>query len=154
MSDALRPTLRQTYLDVQRGTRRLIELVPRDKLDWAPGIGMMTLRELVHHLSVIGAAGMRGIVYESWERPPRDPEATIDGALERFKRSTAEVLSLFDGVSDAELARREVTSPWGATMTVARAMTALIEHDVHHRTQLFIYLKQLGLEVDSMTLFG
>ena len=59
-----------------------------------------------------------------------------------------------DALSDSEFFGRTIRTPWGAEMTVARAFEALIEHDIHHRTQLYLYLRQLGEELTSQDLFG
>ncbi len=149
-----RDVLMRQFRDVQRGTRRLLELIPPERLDWAPHPGMFTLRQLAGHLATIGGQTASGIVLGVWERPHVPEELTRDQALERLEASVTRTEELLAQLSDAEFERREIQMPWGVTMTVARAVAALIEHDIHHRTQLFLYLRELGLEVTSHTLFG
>lgn len=150
----LRETLLRQYDDVQRGTKRLIALIPSDRWEWAPAPGMMTLRQLAGHLAVIAQTSMRGLAMGRWEMPPTMADVTRESALAQLDESIAQTHRLLDSIGDAEFEQRTITTPWGAEMTVARAFAAVIEHDIHHRTQLFLYLKILGTDIHSLTLFG
>ena len=155
MSDSrLRELLVRQYTDVQRGTRRLFQIIPADKWDWAPADGMMTLRELAGHLSVISRFGVQGLVTGEWQMPVSPDVVDRDTCQAELERSIEITLQSIADISDAEFERRVVKMPWGPEMTVARAFAAQIEHDIHHRTQLFIYLKILGADINSLTLFS
>ncbi|MGE0431809.1 MAG: DinB family protein [Planctomycetota bacterium] len=150
----LRELLVRQYTDVQRGTKRLLQLIPADKYDWAPAPGMRTLRELAGHLAVIARYATKGMVSGEWEMPESPATVDRDIALAELQQSIDYTLAQIADISDAEFERRLVRMPWGPEMTVARAFAAQIEHEIHHRTQLYIYLKILGVDMNSLTLFG
>jgi hypothetical protein len=56
------------------------------------------------------------------------------------------MVALIEGLSEEELASREVALPWGDKMTLGAALVAMPHSFMTaYRMQLFLYLKQAGL---------
>jgi uncharacterized damage-inducible protein DinB len=136
------------YWDNARGrTRRLVPLIPPDRVEWGPAAGRLTLGDLVRHLAAIerwmfaeNAAG----------RPSRYPghdEALASGAaalLAFHDRMHAEAMEILGGLSDEQLAAR-CTTPGGASLPAWKWLRSMVEHEAHHRGQLYTYLGLLGV---------
>jgi len=143
------------YLDkVHQRTLRVARAMPAEKLDWSYAEGKFTLADLVRHMG----ATERYMFGETIQgRPSRYRgcgKELADGLEEviRFKekmdRETAEIVRSLgeDGM------RRKCTTPDGASITVWKWLRLMVEHEIHHRGQLYIYLAML--DVPTPPLYG
>ena len=143
------------YFDRIRGrTRRVAERIPADRVEWSLKPGAMTLGDLVRHIAVTErqmwaetVAG-RSSLYRSHGRELADGK---DAILEFLDRQHAEAMSIFAGLSPAAFAGK-CRTPAGAEMAVGKWLRAMIEHEVHHRGQIYMMLSVL--EVPTPPLFG
>ena len=128
-------------------TRRVVVLIPPDEYDWAPKHGWFSLGDLVRHLAAIerwmyaeNAAG----------RPSRYPGHGRDLAdgheatLRYYDRMHAESTQIFSALDDEALARK-VTTPAGTPITLWKWLRAMVEHEAHHRGQLYLLLAMRGV---------
>jgi len=141
-------------------TRRLIERAPEDRLGWAPHAKSMTLAALCEHLGQLALWGRMtitasGVDLEQMGRPPGyQPMASRAALLQHFDTETAACRAALVGRTDAEL-----LAPWtlrrGAqeffTMPKATCWrTFVMNHVVHHRGQLSVYLRLLDVPLPSI----
>ncbi|MEP7117414.1 MAG: DinB family protein [Acidobacteriota bacterium] len=141
-------------------TRRLLERLPDGQLEWRPHPKSMTLGALATHLSELGTWGaatinLPAIDLESMTRPPDYvAPATRAAILAVFEEKMAGARSALVDKSDAEL-----LAPWtlrrGAheffTMPKASCWrTFVMNHLIHHRGQLTVYLRQLDVPLPSI----
>ena len=138
-------------------TRKLLERVPEDKLAWKPHAKSFSLGELATHVATIPMWGEMALT---------KPEIDIGGDQPpRAVPSKAEVLASFDkntSATRAVLARTidaEMMAPWalkrdGHTIfsmpKAAVWRSFVLNHLVHHRGQLSVYLRLLDVPVPSM----
>jgi len=143
------------YVDrIHARTRRVIERIPEDRLDWAPAEGWFSFGDLVRHL-----AGIERFMYAEAARggPNRYPghgRELADGraaVLAYYDRLHAESRAIFASLTAEDLARR-VQTPDGAPITLWKWLRAMIEHEAHHRGQLYLMLAIIG--VPTPPLFG
>jgi uncharacterized damage-inducible protein DinB len=136
------------YLDrVHERTRRVVELVGENDLEWQAGPGRLTPGELIRHL-----AGIERFMYaeNAHGHPARYPghgsEVAEGVAATRayYDRLHAESRALFAALTDARLAEKCVT-PAGISITVGKWLRAMIEHEAHHRGQLYFILGLRGV---------
>lgn len=140
------------------GTRRMLERVPGESLDWRPHEKSWTLGELATHVTNLlrwQAGILRSDEYDlavEDERPgvPPDPDAL----LERFDAAAAELRTALADADDASLG-----APWTLRdgeeeiFTVPRLAafrSAGVSHMVHHRGQLSVYLRLLDVPVPGV----
>ena len=141
-------------------TRRLLERLPEDKLGWAPHPKSMSLGVLSEHLGQLALWGQltinaSGVDLETMTRPPDyQPLATRAALLAHFDREVAACRGALTGRTDAEL-----MAPWTlrrgaqAFFTMPKATcwrTFVMNHVVHHRGQLSVYLRLLDVPVPSI----
>jgi uncharacterized damage-inducible protein DinB len=137
-------------------TRRVLERVPGDRLAWKPHDKSMSLGQLALHIaSVPGAIAeitqISPFPVPNFEQPSAKSAAELVPALEQ---SLAKARSILGRLDEADLAKiwrvtdgdREVMAvPVGAAL---RAL--MLNHWYHHRGQLSVYLRQVGVPVPSI----
>jgi uncharacterized damage-inducible protein DinB len=136
-------------------TRRILERVPDGKEDWRPHDKSMTLGVLSNHVAQLPGFGIMMVTTDEFDRasgPPQQANAA----------NSAERLKVFDEVS-AKLKQLLQTLTWDKAMLPwrfkfgdrvivegARAKlirTMVITHIAHHRAQLGVYLRLLGVPI-------
>jgi uncharacterized damage-inducible protein DinB len=68
-----------------------------------------------------------------------------DAVVQFFDSLHEESLIIFKSLSDDDLQKRCFT-PAGNAISIWKWLRALVEHEVHHRGQLYIYLGMLGIK--------
>lgn len=140
-------------------TRRLLERAPAQDFDWAPHPKSFTLGQLSTHLTRIPRWGERILTQPDYDlvlgsTPPPPPHTSPDAVLEAFDQATNAVRVLITTLSDAELG-----APWqlkrkgDVLMTVPRIAafkSFVLNHIVHHRGQLSVYLRLRDVPVPPM----
>jgi uncharacterized damage-inducible protein DinB len=142
------------WSSIRGRTRRVALCIPPDQLEWRPAPAKFSFGDLVRHLATIE----RWMYAETVAgRPSRyagcGPELAddFDAVLGFLDRLDAESRAIFAALSDADLERKCLT-PAGTPITTWKWLRAMVEHEVHHRGQLYLMLGLLG--VPSPPLFG
>src|SRR5262245_19876554 len=143
------------YWDNVRGrTRRVVACIPPDKLEWTYRAGTFTLGDLVRHLATIERYMYAETVtgrpsrYSGCGRELADGYAAM---LEDFDRLDREAKEIIGRLTDAELAGKCQT-PAGIPIPTWKWLRAMVEHEVHHRGQIYLILNML--EVKTPPIFG
>ncbi len=139
-------------------TRRVLERVPSDKLDWQPHAKSMTLGQLANHIAKTPGWIAELATGESWD-------LSAGGTGPGTAASTEEILAAFE--ADIALAKKTLsqwddataTTSWSITkdgkplMTLPRIGVIRViglNHWYHHRGQLSVYLRLLDVPVPSI----
>ncbi len=139
---------------VQQRTMRVVCCIPADKLDWSYAEGKFTLGDLVRHMGAIE----RYMFAETIQNKPSlysgCGKELADGLDEvvRFKqtmdRETVEIIRRLGN----EGMMRKCNTPDGASITVWKWLRLMVEHEIHHRGQIYLYLGMLN--VPTPPLYG
>jgi hypothetical protein len=141
-------------------TRRSLERVPIDKFAWKPHEKSMTLGWLATFLALAPSWGVMTI-----EKDELDPTAASGGKRPDLPSSVDALLDLFDqnygafrdalaATTDAHLQTKWTLKPGGQIWfreerwLVLRAY--ILNHIVHHRAQLGVYLRLQGIAVPAI----
>jgi uncharacterized damage-inducible protein DinB len=138
-------------------TRRVLERVPDEHWDWKPHEKSMSLGRLAGHLAELPWLGLSVVQEDVFDvatrqRPPAP--AAREEALRLFDQGVAALVEAVNGApGDA----------WGKTWSLqangqqflsmprAAALRSMgISHPIHHRGQLTVYLRLLGVPVPSV----
>ncbi len=141
-------------------TRKALERVPEDKFDWAPHPKSMKMGALAAHL-----AHMPGWVKETVEKDVLDIAPDGKPVAMPQPRNRQELLALFDknvAAGRAALVSANDDAHWmktwalqatGKTMfsmpRVAVLRTFVLNHSIHHRAQLGVYLRLNNVPVPA-----
>jgi uncharacterized damage-inducible protein DinB len=136
------------YWEKVRGrTVRVVDCIPEDRLEWTWQPGKFTLGDVVRHLAAIERymyaenAARRPSRYPGHGRELAEGLPAVRAFLDRCHAETREILR---GLSDADLQERCVT-PAGASLAVGKWLRLMVEHEIHHRGQLYVGLGLLGV---------
>ena len=72
-----------------------------------------------------------------------------DDVIAFFDRMHAESMAIFNALSEADLESKCIT-PAGTPITVWKWLRAMIEHEVHHRAQIYMMLSMIGVTTPPM----
>ncbi len=142
-------------------TRKLLERIPEERAGWQPHAKSMTLGKLGIHLAFLPQWGT--ITMTSTEldlNPPGGPAfqmpsfETTQGALAMFDEHVASARAAIDAASD-----QDFMVPWTfknggqvifSMPRVACMRTFVVNHIIHHRGQLSVYLRLNDVPVPSI----
>jgi len=133
---------------VRGRTRRVADLIPDDRLEWTWAPGKFTLGDVVRHLAGIERdmyaenARLRPSRYRGHGRELADGPAAVRAYFERLH---AESMEIFRSLSESDL-EEKCETPAGARITVGKWLRLMVEHEIHHRGQLYMALGILGVE--------
>ena len=146
MSDLIR------YFDrVRERTMRVVACIPPERIDWAYKEGKFTVGDLMRHIASIERWMFAENAQQRPSRYPGHGKELADGyenVVAYMHRMHEESMPLF---ASANLEAKCVT-PGGAELKVVKWIRSMIEHEVHHRGQIYLYLGILG--IDTPPLYG
>jgi uncharacterized damage-inducible protein DinB len=139
-------------------TRRLLERVPDSRTSWRPHEKSWTLGQLAMHIAMVPGGVAEFVARPSPVQAPDfpDPPAAPNTAelLRRFDESIAQartVLSRMDDNAATEMWRMVHGDRDVMAMPRAAFMRAImLNHWYHHRGQLSVYLRFLGVPLPSI----
>jgi len=150
--------LARAYRTVRENTIKVAEDIPESKLDFAPAPGVRTVRQMLAHIALS----------DSFSSVHKEKRTNFDGvnfpalvaqmqAEEAKPRTKAEVIAMLkqrgeetatwlESLSDDFLAE-QFTQPAGPPATKSRfeMIMAMKEHEMHHRGQLMLIERMLGI---------
>jgi uncharacterized damage-inducible protein DinB len=140
-------------------TRRALERVPDGQFDWQPHPTSVTLGRLAEHLTEMPQWATITMTQDGIEMTTQRPAdyqrpSTRAEVLAQFDRYLKEGRANLIGKTDAEF-----NAPWTLkaggkevfTMPKAAVMrNFVLNHMIHHRGQLTVYLRMLGVPVPSI----
>jgi uncharacterized damage-inducible protein DinB len=143
------------YWDNFRGrTRRIVALIPPDRLEWTPAQGKWSPGDIARHLAGIERDMYGENVQGRTSRYPGH-EASLAPGLEAVLAyhdlKHTEAMAIFGGLTPEQL-EAKCTTPAGTPITTKKWLRAMVEHEAHHRGQLYFMLGLLG--VATPPLFG
>ena len=141
-------------------TRKTLERIP-EKLDWTPHVKSMTVGRLAQHLAEIPDWAVKAISLDELDlAPPGGPgykpaDATSKTqVLQIFDKNLAAAKAALEGASDEHLMK-----PWSLKMggktvltmpRIAVVRNFVLNHNVHHRAQMGVYLRLNDIPVPSV----
>lgn len=142
------------YERIRGRTRKLLELIPEDHLEWRPAEGRFSLGDLARHIA--GAERwmwVENVLGRPSRYPGHGPEFAhgLPAVLEYVDRLHAESIELMGQLTPDDLQRRCPTVG-GVELRCWKWLRALVEHEIHHRGQIYVLLAALGVETPP--LFG
>ena len=139
---------------VRERTRRVVQCIPPDKIEWSHAPDRFTLGDLVRHLGAIErymyAETVKGRP-SSYPGCKKDLADGYDAVVAYLDDRHAEAVEIFGTLTDADL-QSKCTTPAGTQITTWKWLRAMVEHEAHHRGQIYLMLGMLG--VDTPPLYG
>lgn len=142
-------------------TRRTLERIPEDKLDWKPHEKSFPMGHLGAHIANILNWAVHTVNDESVDLAPPDapppqnkPPASRQEILDTFDKNLAEARAAIAGASDEHLKKPWTLLHGGNTIftmpRIAVLRGAIMNHSIHHRAQLGVYLRLNDVAVPAL----
>ncbi len=136
-----------TYFDaIRRRTIHYIRTVPADQIDWSPQATEFTCGDIVRHLAAGEQMFVGVVVTGKWVYPGHTAQVheTLETILARLADVHNTAQESLRTLTDNDLQQSRPTLN-GPPVKAWRLLLAMVEHEVHHRSQLATYLMLLGV---------
>jgi uncharacterized damage-inducible protein DinB len=143
----------QYFGNVRERTMRVARCIPPDKIDWTYAEGKFTLGDLLRHIAVTERYMFAECVQGKPSRYTSHGKEFADGddILAFMEGLHQESMAIFGSLTDADL-QKKCPTPGGAPISTWKWLRAMVEHEIHHRGQVYLYLAILG--VPTPPLYG
>jgi len=129
----------------RRVTRRTIEAFPEDQLfNFSIG-GMRPFGEMVQELLDMAAPSVEGIVTDEWNAMVEREQQSRAYLLDQWDRTTKIIDETWPNIPANRF--QETANAFGQFEGPVHALLFyVIDNEIHHRAQGYVYLRALGLE--------
>ncbi len=158
---ALRDALLPEFDQEMANTRKTLERVPDDKFDWKPHEKSMAMGGLATHLTNLPTWANHALEKDSLDLAPEGkplpsapPIRSLTERLELFDNNVAKARAAIAAASDEDLFK-----PWTLQNNGKQILTLpkiavlrsfVMNHNIHHRAQLGVYLRLNDLPVPAI----
>ncbi|MDM8519086.1 DinB family protein [Anaerolineales bacterium HSG6] len=142
------------YFDgIRRRTMKFVQAIPATQINWSSQPNEYTCGDIVRHLAATELMFVQAVLVGSWDYAGH--EQTIANSLEEtvslLESNHTEAMNRLGQLKNSELYRPRPTLN-GPSVKAWRLLMAMVEHEIHHRSQLATYLTLMGVE--SEQIFG
>jgi len=139
-------------------TKKMLERIPNDKFDWKPHEKSRTLGQLASHIADLpgflnSVLTMDELDFAKGDYKPYETK-TPEELMNLFKEKLDEVLQTLQNTSDEKMqANFTLRSGDNVIATLPRIIAVrsmALNHIIHHRGQLSVYLRLLNIPVPGM----
>jgi uncharacterized damage-inducible protein DinB len=142
-------------------TRSVLSRIPMDKFDWKPHEKSFGMGDLANHVARMAGWGMSTMTTDSLDYAPVDGPApeppiarTTEELLALFDESVAGFREAIEGATDEHFMAPWTLQAGGEDLfTMPRGAvirTLILNHIIHHRAQLTVYLRLNDLPVPGL----
>jgi uncharacterized damage-inducible protein DinB len=143
-------------------TRRTLARVPDSTFDWTPHEKSPSMQDLVSHLANLPSWTVMTIEQDSIDMAPPDGSepprtqalTTTEQVVETFDRNVAAARAAIAGASDEKLMETWSLLSGGevelAMPKVAVLRSFILNHMIHHRAQLTVYLRMNDVPLPAL----
>jgi uncharacterized damage-inducible protein DinB len=137
--------------EVRNGLLSALDLLTDAQLDFSPREGLWTLRETVVHLAGTEDGWLRYYAQNRWHEniPQAEDYPTIDSLKALLAEMHQRTLEQFSQDADA-LMEQVGPLPWGGQVSLGWAVWHVIEHEIHHRGEVYLMLGLIGIEAPDV----
>lgn len=135
------------YGKIRKRTGKVIQAIPPDQVEWTYKPGKFTLGDQVRHIAAIERYMYGETIAgrpSAYQGCGKDLAEGYDNIVAWFNEMHRQSMEIFSSLRDEDL-QRECLTPGNAKITTWKWLRAMIEHEIHHRAQIYTYLGMLGI---------
>jgi uncharacterized damage-inducible protein DinB len=140
---------------IRRRTVNYIRVVPADRLNWSPKEGEFTCADIIRHILAAEMMFVRVAIEGKWKYADHETEdeQSLSELIALLESAHAEAMEKLGQLPDGDLsAPRFGPKGEGHPVKAWRWLMAMAEHEIHHRSQLAVYLSLM--DVQTPHIFG
>jgi uncharacterized damage-inducible protein DinB len=140
------------WKEIRQGLYAALDLLTDEQLGFVPREGLWSLRTVALHIATAEEGWFRYVVTGELDEWPEVDEshyptvASIKALLTQVHRRTEDYLQTLD-VTDLDLV---ITTFWGAKVPLLWIIWHVLEHEVHHRGEIYLMLGLMGMEAPDV----
>jgi len=138
------------YFDsIRRRTLNYIRVVPSDRLGWSPNPGDFSCADIIRHMIASKRMFVRVAMEGRWKYDGHesDEKQGLEELIAQFEATHAEAMDTLKRLPNEGLNEpRFGPKGEGYPLKAWRWMMAMTEHEIHHRSQLAVYLSLMGVQ--------
>ncbi len=139
------------WAEVRRDFLRAVDCLSDDELGFVPREGLWSAGEVICHVAGAEDGWMQwargeasdGVEYRASDYPT---VGAIKGLLARVHEPTLATLRDLDTADFS----REIVTPWGERCAVGWVIWHVLEHEIHHRGEIYLMIGLLGREAPDI----
>ena len=136
------------YIRVRKRTLRLIDSIEPHHLSYTYKEGKFTIADQIRHIAAIErylyAETIQG-GKNKYRGCGSDLADGYEAILLFFNRTHAESMEIFERINEQDL-QNDCLTPTGHSIKKGRWLQLLAEHEIHHRSQIYLSLNLFGVE--------
>lgn len=133
------------------GLYQALDKLTDDQLNFVPRAGLWSLGETARHIAET-ETGWIGIIarneIDTWPKYPAGQYTTVAAIKQLLEEVHQRTLAYLNGKTEADL-DRVIDLSWG-TITVGGVVWHVLEHEIHHRGEIYLMLGLLGMEAPDV----
>ncbi len=138
---------------IRRRTLNYVRAIPADKVDWQWRAGEFSCRDILLHLAAAETMFVNAFVSGKWkyDAAHRDPEGvlhqlSLPELVAHLEQTHVDAMNALRATSDTELEAQRPMLEGDHMLKGWRLLMMLVEHEIHHRSQLATTLALMGVE--------
>jgi uncharacterized damage-inducible protein DinB len=138
---------------VRRGLLQAMDELTDTQLDFVPRKGMWSLGTVARHIANAEEGWFRYATTHELAEWPAEYTAQDFPTVESIKALLSEVharTETFLKTLDAADLDRALEMPWGEKLSLRQIIWHVLEHEIHHRGEIYLMLGLLGLEAPDV----
>ena len=138
------------FRGIRKRTWSAVDCVTAELLDWAPRPGEFSCGDIIRHIAGAERFFVAKVVDDRWT-DDLEPGPKLDYAATRARLEAThrEEMARLLTVSDERL-QESIQDLEGGRVRLWRFLMAMVEHEVHHRSQLDCWLSAAGAEAPQL----
>lgn len=140
------------YEKIRERTNRIIEVVPPEHIDFSYKPGKFTIGDQIRHIATIERYMYGETISGRKSAYPGCGKEFADGyedTVKFFNEMHRQTLEIISTLSDEDLTRKCLT-PANHEISIWKWLRAMIEHEIHHRAEIYIYLNLLDVKTPQI----
>ena len=141
------------YLErVRQRTEAVVACITEASLEWSPGMGSFTPGDLVRHIAGVERwMWAENVMGRASRYPGHGPELAtgLDAVVEYMSSLHSEAVEIFRTLTPGQL-QAKCPTVGGIELRTWKWLRAMVEHEIHHRGQLYTTLRLAGVETPSL----
>ncbi len=143
------PEFIKYFEGIRRRTLNYVRVVPADRLAWSPKEGEFTCADIIRHIIAAEKMFVRVAMEGNWNYEGHEPEGeqSLDELIALLESTHSVAMEKLKQFPDQDLnAPRYGPKKEGHPLQAWRWLMAMTEHEIHHRSQLAVYLSLMNVQ--------
>ena len=134
------------FASIRRRTLHYARIVPTQHIHWSPREGEFTCADILRHMASAEKMFVGVVAYGRWlYEGHHGGQSNLEELIAHLGQTHEEAMKILQSLPDSILAQPRTALEGNVPVKSWRWLMAMTEHEIHHRSQLAMYLFLLGI---------